>query len=83
LNYETKLACVFRAAVLPQHELSAYTYLQRKYELEVRRQLYQWDLSDSLPGRIKADSYDDLPREAQFNFQVMTLERNMETTFLN
>ncbi|KAK2175219.1 hypothetical protein NP493_743g03006 [Ridgeia piscesae] len=56
-------------AVLPQHELSAYTYLQRKYELEVRRQLYQWDLSDSLPGRIKADSYDDLPREAQFNFQ--------------
>ena len=54
-------------AFLSHEEASPYCYLLRKYELGERKQAYQWEKVEGLPSRIKAESYSDLPKEAQFH----------------
>ena len=54
-------------AFLAHEEVSPYCYLLRKYELGERKQVYQWEKVEGLPSRIKAESYNDLPKEAQFH----------------
>ena len=44
-------------AVLFYHEKHTYSVLQRKLEIEERKQLYQWEKVEGLPGRIKCSKY--------------------------
>ena len=40
---------------------------QRQKELKLRKEIYQWDwVTDHMPGSIKAETHDDLPRDVQF-----------------
>ena len=54
-------------AFLAHEEVYPYCYLLRKYELGERKRVYQWEKVEGLPSRIKAESYNDLPKEAQFH----------------
>ena len=44
--------CALTALIFEQ-EKHAYGVLQRKLEIEERRQLYQWEKVEGLPGRMK------------------------------
>ena len=54
-------------ALLAHQEVSPYSYLLRKFEIGERKQVYQWDKVEGLPSRIKAENYEDLPKEARFH----------------
>ncbi len=53
--------------MLAHQEMSPYCYLLRKFELDARKQAYQWEKTEGMPSRIKAKAYNDLPKEAKFN----------------
>ncbi|ELT88718.1 hypothetical protein CAPTEDRAFT_175721 [Capitella teleta] len=64
--YQWLTDAVLFKALVPQNEKQLSIYLMRKFEVAQRQFMFQWEDVQGLPGRLRAQSYADLPPELRF-----------------